>query len=71
MLSKRTKYGIKALTHLAKVDPLQPVLISEIAEKENISHKFLESILLTLKKSGFLVNPCPTLAVPTEDKLPE
>lgn len=54
MLSKRTKYGIKALTHLAKVSPLKPVLISEIAEKENISHKFLESILLTLKKSGFL-----------------
>ena len=28
--------------------------ISEIAKSENISHKFLESILLTLRKAGLL-----------------
>lgn len=54
MISKRTKYGLKALSYLAKQDPGKPVLIQEIAETQNISHKFLESILLDLRKKGFL-----------------
>jgi Rrf2 family protein len=54
MLSKKTKYGLKALSYLAKQEPNLPILISEISESENISKKFLESILLTLKKSGIL-----------------
>lgn len=54
MLSKKTKYGIKALTFLAKRDENCPVQISEISKAENISHKFLESILLTLRKAGVL-----------------
>ena len=52
MLSKKTKYGIKALTYLAKQEQSVPVPIATISEKENISLKFLESILLTLRKSG-------------------
>ena len=54
MLSKRTKYGIKALVYLARRDKKNPINIAEISESENISRKFLESILLTLKKSGIL-----------------
>ncbi|MCM5661692.1 RrF2 family transcriptional regulator [Galbibacter mesophilus] len=54
MLSKKTKYGLKALTYMAKKESKKPVLISEIAEEENISKKFLEIILLQLKNSGFL-----------------
>ncbi|CAN0599883.1 unnamed protein product, partial [Ectocarpus sp. 12 AP-2014] len=54
MLSKKTKYGLKALSYLAAQTDKQPVQISEIAEKENISQKFLESILLSLRKTGFL-----------------
>lgn len=54
MLSKKTKYGLKALTYIARKKCNEPVLISEIAKSENISQKFLESILLTLKKTGFL-----------------
>jgi len=54
MLSKKTKYGLKALSYLAKQEPNVPILISDISESENISKKFLESILLTLKKSGIL-----------------
>lgn len=54
MISKKTKYGIKALTYLAKQEHKAPVQISTISKSENISHKFLESILLTLRKSGFL-----------------
>ena len=54
MLSKKTKYGLKALSYLAKQEQNVPVLISEISTSENISKKFLESILLTLKKTGIL-----------------
>lgn len=54
MVSKKTKYGIKALTYLAKQERNKPIKISLISESENISLKFLESILLTLRKNGFL-----------------
>lgn len=56
MLSKKTKYGLKALSYLAKQKTNEPILISEISESENISKKFLESILLTLKKNGILAS---------------
>ncbi len=54
MLSKKTKYGIKALSYIARKENKSPVQASEISESENISQKFLESILLELRKSGFL-----------------
>lgn len=54
MLSKKTKYGMKALAHLARTEPGLPVQIAEIARAENISQKFLENILLSLRKNGFL-----------------
>lgn len=54
MLSKRTKYGLKALTFIARVEDDNPVQIATIAKNENISHKFLESILLSLRKAGIL-----------------
>ena len=54
MLSKKTKYGLKALTFLAAQKGKSPVQIAEIAKQENISQKFLESILLSLRKTGIL-----------------
>ncbi len=54
MLSKKTKYGLKALTFLAVQNDRNPIPIAEIANHENISQKFLESILLTLRRTGYL-----------------
>lgn len=54
MLSKKTKYGLKALTYIAKSKGEIPVQVGEIAKSEQIPQKFLESILLTLRKAGFL-----------------
>lgn len=54
MISKKTKYGLKALTYLARQENNIPVQIEVISKSENISQKFLESILLTLRKNGFL-----------------
>jgi Rrf2 family protein len=54
MLSKKTKYGLKALVFLAKQFGEGPVPIARISESENISQKFLESILLDMRKYGLL-----------------
>ncbi len=54
MLTKKTKYGLKALANIAKRKDDGPVSVESISLSENISHKFLESILLTLKKGGIL-----------------
>jgi Rrf2 family protein len=56
MLSKKTKYAIKALLHLAKNYGEGPVLIGKLSEKEKIPKKFLESILLDLRKQGILAS---------------
>ncbi len=54
MLSKKTKYGLKALFYLGKNSNRGPVLVSEIAAKELVPLKFLEAILLDLKNHGIL-----------------
>lgn len=54
MLSKKTQYAFKALTYMAEQKQVGPFLIAEIAEKKKIPLKFLESILLELKKAGIL-----------------
>jgi Rrf2 family protein len=54
MLNKKTQYAIKALIFLAEHEPYAPVLISDIASKKKIPLKFLENILLELKKEGIL-----------------
>lgn len=56
MLSKKTKYAINALVYLAKQKDKVPTLISDIADKQNIPQKFLEAILLDLKKNGILAS---------------
>ena len=52
MLSRKSKYGLKALLILAQEAGQGPVLISELADREAIPKKFLEAILLELKRHG-------------------
>ena len=54
MLSKKTQYAFKALTYLAEQENGVPVLIAEISKKKKIPLKFLENILLELRKEGIL-----------------
>lgn len=53
-MSNKTKYGLKALSYLVRHTAEQPITIEEISREENISQKFLESILLSLRKNGVL-----------------
>mgnify|MGYP000603148316 CR=1 FL=1 len=54
MLSKKTQYALQALSFMAEQGGMEPILIAEIAQAKNIPIKFLENILLELKKAGFL-----------------
>ena len=54
MLSKKGQYAFKALMYLAENESRGPVLIAEIAKKKKIPLKFLENILLELKKADIL-----------------
>ena len=53
MLSKKCKYAVHALVHMAK-DPSAKFLIRDISEECCIPKKFLEAILLDLKRAGVL-----------------
>lgn len=54
MLSRKSKYGLKALLLLAQESGRGPVLISRLAERDGLPHKFLEAILLDLKRHGLV-----------------
>jgi len=52
MLSQKTRYAMLALTRLAKETGNGAILISDIARSESIPQRYLEAILLDLKKLG-------------------
>ena len=52
MLSKKSKYGLRAMLALAADSGRGPVQASELAEKQRLPRKFLEAILLDLKRHG-------------------
>ncbi len=54
MLNKKTQYAFQALMYLAEHQEQGPILIAEIAENKKIPLKFLENILLELRKAGML-----------------
>jgi Rrf2 family protein len=54
MLSMKAKYGLRALLALANSSETGPVLIADLSRRERIPRKFLESILLQLKRAGLL-----------------
>lgn len=56
MLSRKSKYALKALGYLAKNHGEKPILMSTIAREKNIPLAFLENIFHELKKEGFLIS---------------
>jgi Rrf2 family protein len=53
-LSKRTEYGIRAVVQLARLWPNTFTQSRDLAKQERLPNKFLESILLALRRGGFL-----------------
>ena len=54
MLTRKGKYGLKAMILLARQHGQGPMLIGDLAEQEAIPKKFLENILLALKHRGLV-----------------
>ena len=54
MLSKKTQYAFQALSFMAQIKGNDPILIAEISKKKKIPLKFLENILLVMRKDGIL-----------------
>lgn len=54
MISNKAKYAFRALLAIAAGPQGQALTSAEIARRHNIPHKFLEQILLELKRAGIL-----------------
>jgi Rrf2 family transcriptional regulator, cysteine metabolism repressor len=56
-LSTKTRYSLRALTDLAiHQNGNQPILLKDIAHRENISVKYLEALFSSLRKSGLIIS---------------
>lgn len=56
MLTKKGKYGLKALIYLAQIPVGRLAFVNDIAVANNIPKKFLEAILGELRNAGFLLS---------------
>lgn len=56
MISQKAKYALRALSALARAEAGEPLQISDIAERQHIPKKFLEQILLDLKRHGLVAS---------------
>ena len=54
MLSQKARYALHALIVLAEHDGEEPMMIADIADAAGVPRKFLEQILLELRKRGIL-----------------
>jgi len=53
-LSRRSEYGLRALTDLIRHADDGPVALATLAERERLPAKFLEQIMSTLKHAGIV-----------------
>jgi len=53
-LSSLTRYGIRAMLELAFEYGKKPLQIKSIADRENISNKYLEQLIAMLKSAGLV-----------------
>ena len=54
MMSQKARYALRAMLHLASQTKNEPQQIADVAEASNVPRKFLEQILLDLKRRGLV-----------------
>ena len=54
IVSTKGRYALRVMVHFAQRGGEEYVPLKEIAESEGISQKYLESIMTTLSKAGFV-----------------
>lgn len=53
-LSTRTRYGMRAIVELAQHEGKRPLQLKAIAERQDISVKYLEQLMSLLRSAGFV-----------------
>ena len=53
-LSTKGRYGLRAIVDLARFSEEEPVSISSISAREDISERYLEQLMALLKKAGLV-----------------
>lgn len=53
-VSSKSRYGIKALLDLAVQPQSELIALKTVAERQNISERYLEQVFSLLKKAGYL-----------------
>ncbi len=53
-LSTKGRYGLRALIDLARYSEVEPVSISSISERQDISERYLEQLMAMLKRAGII-----------------
>lgn len=56
MLTVKAKYALRAMIDLAGAPDSRPVFIADIATRQDIPRRFLENILVELKRHGLVVS---------------
>ncbi len=56
MLTKKAKYGLKAMVHLARLPRGASAFVADIAVRNGIPKKFLDAILGELRNAGMLTS---------------
>lgn len=55
-INTKTRYGLQLMLHLALWYGKGPLLLGEVAKRENISEKYLSQIIIPLKGAGFVTS---------------
>ena len=53
-LSTKGRYGLRALIDLAQYSENEPISITSISDRQDISERYLEQLMAMLKKSGLV-----------------
>ena len=53
-LSTRTRYAVRAIIELAQNDSKKPLQLKIIAQRQDISVKYLEQLMAVLRSAGFV-----------------
>ena len=54
LISTKGRYALRVMIELALSDPAEYIKLSTIAERQEISEKYLESIIVILSKAGLV-----------------
>lgn len=53
-LSTKGRYGLRAMIDLAQYSEIEPVSISSISQRQDLSERYLEQLMALLKKAGLI-----------------